>query len=425
MKLHDIITIIQVLTGAVLLLVSIFHGLKTARDIPKDLKMKWLAVISFMTFFIVCYISFVLLLFQHRHVPLELFTGCVFLGGACFVYIVTRVTGTIIRQLVVKDRELQLDADQLYKSLDSLKEINKELEDEIAKRILSGEALRKSEEKYSSLVESTEDSIYLLDRGYRYLFINKKHLSRLGISGDGYTGKKYGDFHMPEVTNRFTKIVDEVFKKGKSVQLEHKSQRDDNYFLLTLSPVMGSGGEITAVTVVSKKITELKKMEEELRALTLTDSLTGLYNRRGFLTFAEQHLKIANRMKSRIYMLYADLDNLKRINDTFGHQEGDTALKETAKLLEETFRESDIISRIGGDEFVVMPIKDAEENVAAITARLGHNLKRYNAREDRKYSLSVSVGITFYDPDQPITVEELLHRCDKLMYKEKTGKKNS
>ena len=230
---------------------------------------------------------------------------------------------------------------------------------------------------------------------------------------------------MQEVTNRFTEIVDEVFRTGKSVQLEHKSRRDDNYFLLTLSPVIESGGEITAVTVVSKKITELKKMEEELRTLTLTDSLTGLYNRRGFLTFAEQHLKLANRMRSKIYMLYADLDNLKRINDTFGHQSGDAALKETARLLEETFRESDIISRIGGDEFVVMPIKNAEENVAAITTRLQSNLKRCNEKKDRTYALSVSVGITYYDPHQPKTVEELLSQCDKLMYEEKTGKRNS
>ena len=425
MELHDIITITEVLSGAVLLLFSVFLGLKTKKDVPKDLKGKWLVVISFVIVFIVCYLSFVFIVLRYRYFPLELFAGSVFLGGACFVYIVIKIAGATIRQLIVKDGQLKLDSEQLHKSLASLKEINKELEGEIAQRILFAEALRKSEEKYSSLVESTEDSIYQLDREYRYVFVNKKHLSRLGIYESECIGKKYGDFHTTEVTDRFTKIVDEVFRTGKSVQLEHKSQRDDNHFLLTLSPVIEAGGEITTLTVVSKKITELKKMEEELRTLTLTDSLTGLYNRRGFMTFAEQHLKVANRMRSKIYMLYADLDDLKRINDAFGHQEGDEALKGTARLLEETFRESDIISRIGGDEFVVMPIKDAEENIAPITERLKSNLERYNIRKDRKYVLSVSVGITYYDPDSPITVEELLSQCDKLMYKSKTGKKNS
>ena len=238
-----------------------------------------------------------------------------------------------------------------------------------------------------------------------------------------HRGKKYGDFHTQEVTNRFTEIVDEVFRTGKSVQLEHKSTRDDNYFLLTLSPVMESGGEITAVTVVSKKITELKKMEEELRTLTLTDALTGLYNRRGFLTFAEQHLKIANRMKSKIYMLYADLDNLKRINDTLGHQEGDEALKETARLLEETFRESDIVSRIGGDEFVVMPIGNSERDTGSVSSRLQNNIDLHNGKKNSRYTLSLSIGITYYDPAHPVTPEDLLFQGDKLMYQHKIGKK--
>ena len=100
-------------------------------------------------------------------------------------------------------------------------------------------------------------------------------------------------------------------------------------------------------------------------------------------------------------------------------------LDDVFKILEETFRESDIISRIGGDEFVVMPIKDAEENISPITERLRNNLGRYNEKEGRAYTLSVSVGITYYDPGNPITVEELLSQCDRLMYKEKTGKKNS
>ena len=176
------------------------------------------------------------------------------------------------------------------------------------------------------------------------------------------------------------------------------------------------------MTVVSKRITELKKMEEELRTLSLTDALTGLYNRRGFMTLAEQHLKIANRLKSRIFMLYADLDNLKHINDTFGHQEGDTALKETAQILRETFREADIVSRIGGDEFVVMPIGSSERGTESVNSRLQNNLDISNNKKN-KYTLSLSIGITHYDPEHPVTLEELLFQGDKLMYEQKIRKK--
>jgi diguanylate cyclase (GGDEF)-like protein len=157
--------------------------------------------------------------------------------------------------------------------------------------------------------------------------------------------------------------------------------------------------------------------------LSLTDALTGLYNRRGFMTLAEQHLKIANRMKSLVFMLYADLDNLKHINDTFGHQEGDTALKDTAKILRETFREADIVSRIGGDEFVVMPLGDSEKGIESVNSRLQNNLDLRNGKKDSRYSLSLSIGVAHYDPARPVTPEELLLQGDKLMYEQKIRKK--
>lgn len=421
-QVHDITTIVEIFAGALILFFSILQGLKIKKDISEDLQGKWSAVIFFMVFFLFCYILFVFILLFNQPFPLVTVTGTVLLAGSCFVFLVTRITRTTMKYKTRQDIEMRLDAAQMAESIAGLRDINEALQKEISRRRLSEEALRKSEGKYSSLVESSEDSIYLIDRDYRYLFINKKHLSRLGISEDGYRGKCYGDFHTPEITKKFTEIVDKVLRTGISVQYEHKSTRDNNYFLLTLSPVIESEGIITAVTVVSKRITEMKKMEEELRTLLLTDSLTGLYNRRGFMTLGEQHLKIANRMKTRVFMLYADLDNLKHVNDTFGHQEGDSALKETAEILRETFREADIISRIGGDEFVVMPIGNSEKDIESVSSRLQNNLNRNNSKRN-KYALSLSVGITHYDPERPVTLEGLLLQGDKLMYEQKLKKK--
>jgi diguanylate cyclase (GGDEF)-like protein/PAS domain S-box-containing protein len=422
---YNIVTIVQILSGIPILILSILQGLKIKKDLPAELQGQWRTVISLIAFFLLCYISIVGLLLLNRPFPLEMVTGTVFLAGACFVFLVVRITRTTMQHKSRQDRELKLDAQQMAESIASLREINDDLEQEISRRILTEEAFRKSEEKYSSLVESSEDSIYLLDRDCRYLFINKKHLLRLGISEDGYRGKGYGDFHAPEVAKGFAEIVDKVTRTGESVQLEHRSTRDDNYFLLTLSPVIESDGTISAVTVVSKKITELKKMQEELLTLSLTDALTGLYNRRGFMTLAEQHLKIANRMKSQVFMLYADLDDLKQINDTFGHQEGDRALRETARILRETFRGADIVSRIGGDEFVVMPLGNSEKGVASVNSRLQSNLDLCNGKKDSRYALSLSIGITNYDPARPVTLEELLFQGDKLMYEQKVRKKKS
>lgn len=290
----------------------------------------------------------------------------------------------------------------------------------------SEQVIEKSEAKYRSLVESSEDSIYLIDRDYCYLFINKKHLARLGISKENYQGHGYGEYHSPQVTQKFIETAAKVFETGEAVQHEHRSERDNEFFLLTLSPVKDTDGSTTAVTVVSKKISELKRLEENLRTLSFTDDLTGLYNRRAFLALADQHFKVAKRLKHKVFMLYADLDDLKMINDSFGHRQGDLALIDVAAILRETYRESDIIARIGGDEFVVMPVGNKEGDVGLISARLEKNLERYNARAPHGYTLSMSVGISFFDPEHPCTVDALLAEGDRMMYEEKkTRKKNS
>jgi diguanylate cyclase (GGDEF)-like protein/PAS domain S-box-containing protein len=287
------------------------------------------------------------------------------------------------------------------------------------------EALRTSEEKYRSLVESSGDSIYLVDRELRYLFINKVLLAKANGSIGPFEGKLYGEVHSPEETREFTEKVEKVFKTGQSVQHEHFSRRDHRNYLRTLSPVKDAQGNTTAVTVVSKDITRFKQMEDKLRALSLTDELTGLYNRRGFFTLTDQLLKLSKRQKRGLFMLYADLDNLKGINDALGHQQGDQALLDTATLFRATYRESDIIARIGGDEFVVVPVGSAGDDIDMIAARFLKNVERHNKKGGRKYTLSVSIGISYYDPGNPYSIDELLQDGDSLMYEQKKKKRNS
>ncbi|GAB4543756.1 MAG: hypothetical protein Fur0020_13270 [Thermodesulfovibrionia bacterium] len=283
--------------------------------------------------------------------------------------------------------------------------------------------LRKDNEMFRSLIESADDSIYLVDNNYCYLFMNRKHLSRLGLSGDDYIGKTYKDFHNPEEVREFTKKVDKVIKTGVSLQYEYRSTRDNRYFLQTFSPVRSPDGDIAAVAIISKDITDRKRMEEELRELSLTDELTGLLNRRGFFVHVEQYLKIVRRQKSGILMLYADLDNLKGINDRYGHREGDLALIQVARILKENYRESDIIARIGGDEFVVIPVGSSGDCIDIISSRLLKAVDAYNSRSQKGYRLSLSFGIACYDPQNPCSIDELLSSADKRMYENKALKK--
>lgn len=127
-------------------------------------------------------------------------------------------------------------------------------------------ALLASEERYRSVVESSDDSVFLVDKNTRFLFANKKYLSRLGMSLGDILGHEYGDFHSSEATDEFVKMINLVFKKEKSVIYEHQSQRDLNYFLRTLSPVIDpNSNEIKAITVISKDISETKEVQLELK----------------------------------------------------------------------------------------------------------------------------------------------------------------
>ena len=164
-------------------------------------------------------------------------------------------------------------------------------------------------------------------------------------------------------------------------------------------------------------------MEEELRSLSLRDGLTALYNRRGLVTLAEQQLKIADRMKKEMMMIYIDLDKMKYINDTFGHQEGDRALIDTADILRNTFRGSDIIARIGGDEFAILALETGATYSEILVNRLKANVETHNDKSSRSYALSFSVGVTHYDPGAPCSIDELLSRADALMYEQKKRKK--
>ena len=165
------------------------------------------------------------------------------------------------------------------------------------------------------------------------------------------------------------------------------------------------------------------KLQDHLRALSITDELTGLSNRRGFFAFAQQQMKQARRNGERMVLFFADLDDLKTINDTFGHVAGDRALADAARIFVETFRDSDIIARMGGDEFAVIMGNAPDSGIETVRKRLEKHLEKYNSRRDGSFRLAVSVGLTVFDPAKPVTVDELIRQADARMYEQKQQKK--
>jgi diguanylate cyclase (GGDEF)-like protein len=172
-----------------------------------------------------------------------------------------------------------------------------------------------------------------------------------------------------------------------------------------------------------QKNQELESANERLRNLSLTDELTGLNNRRGFTILANGLLKFARRANHPLCLIYIDMDSLKQINNTFGHTEGDIALTHFARILTETFRDSDVLARLGGDEFTVLTIDATESGVSTIHARLQSNVDAYNLVSVRGYSLSFSLGVILVDLNSTFTVDALLTQADAAMYTHKRNRR--
>ncbi len=173
---------------------------------------------------------------------------------------------------------------------------------------------------------------------------------------------------------------------------------------------------------LEQEIAERLKAEAVIRQLSLTDELTGLYNRRGFFLLAEQQLKMGQRTQTSCCLLFADIDGLKLINDTLGHKIGDQLIVASAQLLQQTFREADIVARLGGDEFVVLfpTCSDSANHVTNdFGARLQTNITQFNQACSRPYQLSMSLGVQCGASTESASLDYMLATADKLMYDHK------
>lgn len=290
--------------------------------------------------------------------------------------------------------------------------------------------LRDSEEKFRLLFDAAPDPILLMDDSCRFIDCNSAALRIFGVASRGNILHRNLTYFSPEYqpdgelsSDKEAGVVGLAFAEGTALSEWAFRHREGSLVIADLSIAIISIKGVKVQLIHLRDITEKKHVEQKLREISLMDELTGLHNRRGFMTLALQQIKIADRLAQGMTLLYADLDDLKVINDTYGHLAGDQALIDAATVLRTSLRASDILARLGGDEFVGLILESGGETELAVKARVQENLNAHNLQGVRPYRLSFSIGTARYDITHPCSVEEMLEGADREMYRNKLEKK--
>ena len=290
-------------------------------------------------------------------------------------------------------------------------------------------AILESEGRLRAATDGSLDAFYVLRAvrdangsvlDFEFVDLNARAESLLGHQRDEVLGQRLCELIPANRTLGFVEKYRQVMETGVVLEEECEVISRDFHAAWIHHQVVPM---IDGVAITSRDITERRRQEDALRALSLIDELTGLYNRRGFLTLAQQQLKLARRGHRDLVLLFIDMDDFKEINDTFGHNEGDTALRRASEILKHTFRDSDIIARLGGDEFVVLATDAGKSGSEIIIQRLRRELLERNERDGFPYRLSFSVGAARFDPDAPPSIEELMAAADSMLYEQKKHKR--
>jgi diguanylate cyclase (GGDEF)-like protein/PAS domain S-box-containing protein len=316
---------------------------------------------------------------------------------------------------------------QLIEELEKLQQRIVELERSEIQCTQAEEALWKNEQRYRNILESIEEGYYEVDIAGNLTFFNDSLCNLLGYSRDELMGLNSRLYTDEENAAKLYKAFNKVYQTGiPAKSFDWQVIRKDGttgFGEVSVSLIRDGRGNIIGFRGIARDITDRKKLEEAIKTLAIKDDLTGLYNRRGFFALAEQGLKTAQRNGTEGLLIYGDLDNLKEINDTLGHQEGDQVLIDLSNILRETFRESDIVARMGGDEFVILAMNCNEISAEKLITRFEKALSDYDFQRKRPNTLSMSLGIACFDPQKSCSIEALLTQADKMMYENKQKRK--
>ena len=297
--------------------------------------------------------------------------------------------------------------------------------EKIEKYTIEHKQREKELQRQAQMLDLANDAIIICDFKDRITYWNHAAELQYGWTAGEASGQYANELLRTVFQISHDKFTAALLQNGKWEGEVVQTHRNGSQLIIwsRLKLLTDDENRILGVLEINRDVTERKQAEEEIRSLSLNDDLTGIYNRRGFMTLAQQELRIAHRMKKSMTLFFADIDGLKWINDNLGHENGDMAIRDAAQMLKITFRESDIIARLGGDEFAIVTTDTSPFNANTLISRLQCNIDTHNKNNNRPYRLSMSIGVVRHDLTHPQSLDGLLSQADRLMYEQKRRKR--
>jgi len=287
--------------------------------------------------------------------------------------------------------------------------------------------LARREERYRELFDYSQGIICIHDINGRIETINPAALATTGYERSEIEGRELSEFLPESERSGIAEFLREIEHRGLSHGLLPIVAKDGRVLAWRYQSILVTeAGREPYVIGHAVDVTELVEAQRELKSLSLTDELTGLLNRRGFLNLAEQQLRLERHAGTArgLALMFADMDGLKKINDRLGHEAGSDAIATLARIVKSVVRNGDLVARWGGDEFVILTIGAADENIKVMSERIETSLDEYNLNSGKPYIVACSIGVA------PVILndrsfEEIIAEADEAMYEEKKKRKLS
>ena len=314
--------------------------------------------------------------------------------------------------------------DQVAERSEELIMANQSLLSEINERKRVEKAIEKAKNEWEQTFDTVPDLIAVIDENHKIVRINKAMAEKLNMSPRDAIGLNcYELCHGANEPIPACPLL-QGSTDGKEHTAEIVETRLGGAYLVSATPLPNGNSDTRMFVHVARDITERKKLEEQLRELALTDSLTNIWNRRHFMNLAGRELERIRRYGGALAVMMMDLDDFKVVNDTYGHEVGDQALKKVAQVVRTVLRKVDIFARIGGEEFVIALPETGLEKALHVAERLRESLAETPiANSGPSLHITVSIGITVTGQSSP-ELTTLLKQADTALYNAKKRGRN-